>query len=34
MMKIQRSDAEKGKQIEEGKRIGINKIIIQNNGNK
>ena len=33
MTKSQRSDAEKDKLVEEGKRIGINKIIRQNNGN-
>lgn len=33
MMRSQRSDAEKDKLIEEGKRIGINKTIRQNNGN-
>ena len=32
MMKSQRNDAEKDKLIREGKRIGINKIIWQNNG--
>ena len=32
MMKSQRNDAEKDKLIKEGKRIGINKIIWQNNG--
>ena len=32
MMKSQRSDAEKDKLIEEGKRNGINKITMQNNG--
>ena len=31
--KSQRSDAEKNKVIETGKRIGINKIISQNNEN-
>ena len=33
MMKSQRGDTEKDKLIEEGKRIGISKIIRQNNGN-
>ena len=33
MMKNQRSDAEKDKLIEKGKRIGINEIIRQNNRN-
>ena len=33
MMKSQRGDTEKDKLIEEGKRIGIGKIIRQNNGN-
>ena len=33
MMMSQRSDAEKDKLIEEGGRIGINKIFRQNNGN-
>ena len=32
-VKSQRSDAEKNKEIERGKRIGINKIISQNNEN-
>ena len=34
MMKRQRSDAENDKLTEEGKRIGINQIIRQNNENK
>ena len=33
MMKNQRSDAEKDKLIENSKRIGINEIMRQNNGN-
>ena len=33
LIKFQRSDDEKDKLIEEGKRIGINKIVRQNNGN-
>ena len=33
MMKSETGDTEKDKLIEEGKRIGIGKIIRQNNGN-